>query len=61
MAIFRHLSEAGAQCGSPARWDLCGGQAESQDEGLSLPRPQFRRNYSTRTPPNAIRPAPAGS
>src|SRR5208283_2085163 len=24
-ALYRHSPEVGAQCGSPARWDLCGG------------------------------------
>ena len=35
--------KAGAQCGSPARWDLCGGRAEPDNgEGPSLPRPLVR-------------------
>ena len=25
--LRRHLSEAGAQCGNSARWDLCGGRS----------------------------------
>ena len=34
------VPEVRAQYGSPARWDLRGGQPESDtDEGLSLPRP----------------------
>jgi hypothetical protein len=24
-ALRRHAPKAGAQCGNPARWDLCGG------------------------------------
>jgi hypothetical protein len=27
-ALQRHYSKAGAQCGSAARWDLCGGPLE---------------------------------
>src|SRR5262249_46497424 len=31
--------EVRAQCGSAARWDLCGGRLEPTGEGPSLPRP----------------------
>ena len=34
-----------AQCGSPARWDLCGGRPEPSGEGPSLPRPDRRPSY----------------
>jgi hypothetical protein len=34
----RHTPKVGAQCGNPARWDLCGGRPEPVGEGPSLPR-----------------------
>src|SRR6188472_3464004 len=37
-AIPTPSPEARAQCGSPARWDLCGGRAEPVNQGPSLPR-----------------------
>jgi hypothetical protein len=43
MRDLTFVSKPGAQCGSPARWDLCGGRAEPQSEGPSLPRPESRR------------------
>src|SRR5919109_2720190 len=37
-AIPTPTPKARAQCGSPARWDLCGGRAEPMTQGPSLPR-----------------------
>src|SRR5215208_504798 len=37
-AIPTPSPKARAQCGSPARWDLCGGRAEPVSRGPSLPR-----------------------
>src|SRR5262249_3165998 len=37
-AIPTPTAKARAQCGSPARWDLCGGRAEPMRQGPSLPR-----------------------
>src|SRR6516225_10450031 len=37
-AISTPSPKARAQCGSPARWDLCGGRAEPMTQGPSLPR-----------------------
>src|SRR6059058_3045981 len=37
-AISTPTPKARAQCGSPARWDLCGGRAEPVRQGPSLPR-----------------------
>src|ERR687888_2350162 len=37
-AIPTPSPKARAQCGSPARWDLCGGRAEPMTQGPSLPR-----------------------
>ena len=36
--LRRHIPKVGAQCGNPARWDLCGGRPEPKGEGPSLPR-----------------------
>lgn len=33
--------KVGAECGSPARSDLCGGRPEAEAEGPSLPRSMF--------------------
>src|SRR5512135_1617863 len=37
-AIPTPTPKARAQCGNPARWDLCGGRAEPMTQGPSLPR-----------------------
>ena len=36
--LRRHIPKVGAQCGNPARWDLCGGGPTRKGEGPSLPR-----------------------
>ena len=49
-ALRRHAPKVGAQCGSPARWDLCGGPpARAVPTATSNPTPATRRNPRSET------------